>query len=354
MEHPLRYDDRGVVGVVDRHGNHRVLTREYWGLQGLAWSRTGDRILFAGAVDAGFYQLHSVDFSGHDRLILPSAGTLTMHDVASSGRWLIAREDWITRLFVKPPGGGAELDYSWLDHTGGAQLSGDGTLIAFDDASRDAGPSLGPGYPSMISSDKRWVLSIVVTVPPQLVLYPVGPGETRRLDHGELESYTDARFFPGDSTLLICGNEPGHAVRCYVRPLAGGTLHPITPEGTTPGVTISPDGRTVLARTAAGYGLYPVDGGAPRAVPALSPEEDVVGWSPNGRAVWVTREGRVPLNVEQLDLASGRLTPMMTIEPASRAGIVELGGLSLADDPRVYAYSSVEQVSRIFVVTGMQ
>ena len=369
MEHPLRYDDRGVVGVVDLHGRHQVLTREYWGLQGLAWSRQGDRVLFAGALDAGFYQLHSVDFAGHDRLVLPSAGTLTMHDVAPSGRWLIAREDRIARLFVKPPGAGAEQDYSWLDHTDLPHLSGDGTLVAFDDASRDAGAtyrimlrrtdgspgvSLGPGYPSAISSDKRWVLGIVLTVPPQLLLYPVGPGETRRLDTSELESYTDARFFPGDSTLLICGNEPGHAVRCYVRPLAGGALHAITPEGTRPGATISPDGRTVLARTAAGYSLYPLDGGTPRPVPALSPDDDVVRWSPDGRSLWTTREERVPLKVEQLDLASGRRTTLMMLEPASRAGIVELAGLSLADDPRIYAYSSVEQVARIFVVTGMK
>jgi len=369
MEHPIKYDDRGVVGVVDLDGTHQVLTSEYWGLQGVAWARQGDRILFAGATDAGFYQLHSVDFSGNDRLILPSAGTLTMHDVASSGRWLIARDDQINRLFVKPPGAAAEQDYSWLDRTGGGRLSGDGTLVAFNDASRDAGATyrtmlrktdgspavhLGPGSPEMISSDKRWVLSTVLTVPPQLMLYPVGPGATRRIDHGELESYTDARFFPGDSTLLICGNEPGHAVRCYVRPLTGGAIRAITPEGTSPDVTISPDGRTVLARTSAGYSLYPVDGGTPRPVPALSPDESVVRWSPDGRSLWISRMERIPLEVDQLDLDSGQRTLMMTLEPANRAGIVKLNGLSLADDPQVYAYSSVERVSQIFVVTGVR
>ena len=369
MEHPIKYDDRGVVGTVDLHGKHQVLTNEYWGMQGLAWSGRGERIVFGGSMDAGFYQLHSVDLSSHDRLILPSAGTLIMHDVASSGRWLIARDDDISRLFVKPPGVAAEQDYSWLDNTGGARLSGDGTLVVFDDASRDAGATyrtmlrktdgspavaLGAGFPKMISHDKRWVLSVVLTVPPQLMLYPVGPGETRRLDHGELVSYTDALFFPGGSTLLICGNEPGHAARCYVRPLSGGALHAITPEGTSPGATISPDGRTVLARTAAGYSLYPLDGGTPRAVPTLSPDDDVVRWSPDGRSLWVIRDGRVPLRVEQLDLVTGRRTTMMMLEPANRAGIVELNGLALADDPRVYAYTSVARVAQLFVVTGMQ
>ena len=240
--------------------------------------------------------------------------------------------------------------------------------MAFDDASREAGPTyrtmvrktdgspavhLGPGYPSAMSSDKRWVLSIMLTVPPQLMLYPVGPGETRRLDKGELASYTGARFFPGDSTLLVCGNEPGHAVRCYVRPLAGGALRGITPEGIRASATISPDGRTVLARTAAGYSFYPVDGSTPRPLSALSPDEVVVRWSPDGRSLWITRGDMVPLKVEQLDLASGRRTPLMMLEPVNSAGIVEMNGLSLADDPRVYAYSSVEQGSRIFVVTGM-
>ncbi len=369
MEHPMKYDDRGVVGVVALDGTHQVLTAEYWGLEGVAWTREGDRILFAASKNAGFFQLHSVDFAGHDQLILPSAGTLTMHDVGMTGRWLIARDDEITRLLVKPPGVDVEQDYSWLNNTFEARLSGDGTLVAFGDASRDAGATyrtmlrktdgsaavaLGEGFPKMVSHDKRWVLSVALTVPPALLLYPVGPGETRRLDTGELASYSDARFFPGDSILLICGNEPGHSARCYVRPLAGGVLRPITPEGTTPGAVISPDGQTVLARTATGYALYPVNGGTARAVPALASDDDVVRWSPDGRSLWITRDRQVPLKVEQLDLATGRRTVMMVLEPSNRAGIVNLSGLSLADDPRVYAYASVERVSQLFVVTGMQ
>lgn len=369
MEHPLRYDDRGVVGVVDLHGHHRTLTREYWGLQGLAWSADGRRILFGGASDAGFYQVHSASLDGHERLVLPSAGNLYILDLAPSGRWLVTREDRTVRLFVRPPGASADQDYSWSYFSTYPTLSGDGSLLAFTDASREAGATyatmvrktdgsaavrLGPGAAYTLSPDKRWVLSTVLTTPPQLMLYPVGPGDSRRLDHGELESYNDGLFFPDGKSLLVCGSEPGHSARCYVRPLAGGALRAVTPEGTLPGATISPDGRTVLAQTTAGFSLYPLDGGSPRPVPALGAEDRVVRWNPDGRSVWVTRADEVPLKLELLDLATGRRRPLMMLQPANRAGIVELSAVSLADDPRVYAYSAVKQVARIFVVTGMK
>jgi hypothetical protein len=44
----------------------------------------------------------------------------------------------------------------------------------------------------------------------------------------------------------------------------------------------------------------------------------------------------------------------MSLEPTNRAGTVSINGLSLADDPRVYAYSAREYVSHIFVVQGMR
>jgi Tol biopolymer transport system component len=194
----------------------------------------------------------------------------------------------------------------------------------------------------------------VLTVPPQLILYPVGAGATRRLDAGELQSYDDARFFPGDSTILVCGSKSKSASRCYARSLAGGPLRPITPEGTSWGATISPDGRTILARTGEQYRLYPLDGGVPRAVPALVAGDRVVRWTPDGRSLWVTRDREVPLRLEELDLASGKRRLLRTFQPGIGVGVFQLGSLTVADDPGTYAYNAMEFVGRIFVVTGMK
>jgi eukaryotic-like serine/threonine-protein kinase len=369
LEHPLKYDDRGVVGVVDLHGKHHVLTDEYWGLQGLAWSTDGGRILFGGAVGPGFYQIHSVSLAGGDRLTLPSAGTLTMHDVAASGRWLVTRDDQMVRLFVKPPGAPTEVDYSWLELTNDASMSRDGAMVAFTNSGSDAGSTyqsmvrstdgspavrIGEGGVAMLSPDKHWVLSTVLSVPPRLMLYPVGPGQSRRLDAGELQSYDAAAFFPDGANLLLCGSERGYAARCYVRAVSAGPLRAITPEGTLAGAAISPDGRTVLVATFDGYRMYPLDGGPARPVPGLSVDERVVRWSPNGHSIWITHGREVPLRVEELDLATGRRRPLMSVEPRNRAGVVSTDGISFADDPRAYAYSAREHVSRIFVVQGMR
>ncbi|MEO6529041.1 MAG: protein kinase, partial [Gemmatimonadaceae bacterium] len=93
MEHPVKYDDRGVVSVVNRKGDRRVLTTDFWGIEGVAWSSDGRRILFGGATDAAFYQIHSVTLDGKASVVLPSAGTLTIYDVSRAGRWLLTRDD---------------------------------------------------------------------------------------------------------------------------------------------------------------------------------------------------------------------------------------------------------------------
>jgi hypothetical protein len=91
----------------------------------------------------------------------------------------------------------------------------------------------------------------------------------------------------------------------------------------------------------------------PRPVPALSLKDRVVRWSPDGRAIWLTPVQEIPLRAQRLDIATGRRTPLLTIT-ADRPGVVRLDALTLADDPRAYAYSAREFVSHIFVVQGLK
>ena len=369
FEHPRRYDDRGRVAIVDLKGRHSTLTDDYWGMEGLAWAADGKRILFGGALEGGFYQGFSVTVGGDARLVLPNAGTITVQDVSPAGRWLVTRDEVRSRLMVMAPGARRERDLSWLNLSRYPLLSAGGEMFAFENNGPDAGsyyaammrrtdgsPAvvLGEGGTLALSPDTRWVLSAVPSTPQRLMLYPTGAGQSRRLDAGELEAYLAAAFFPNGTDILVCGHEPARAVRCYVRPLAGGPLRALTPEGTRDGATISPDGQTVVAATAEGYRLYPVTGGTPRAVPGLSPDDEVVRWSPDGLALWITRYSQITLPVEQLDVATGRRRSLITITPEARAGVLKIRELSLADDPRVYAYSAREYVSRIFVIKGIR
>lgn len=85
---------------------------------------------------------------------------------------------------------------------------------------------LGEGTASDLSRDGKWALAVVPTSPQQLILYPTGAGQPRRLESGGIISYETARFFPDGRRVLVCGHETGHAVRCYVQEISGGTLAP--------------------------------------------------------------------------------------------------------------------------------
>src|SRR5450830_140038 len=259
FEHPKQWDDRGSVIVVDRAGKRTVLSGDYWGEEGLSWSQAGDEVLFTASMAGNAQTLYGVDLSGHRRVALRSAGGLTMHDVSRTGRWLVTRDDGRSEISVLAQGASAERDLSWLDYSLGPFLSRDGTMLLFTDASAAAGPNyavclrktdggpvvrLGDGTPYGFSPDGKWALAVIDT-PPQLVIYPTGPGETQRLPRGNLEAYQTAGWFPDGKSVLVVGNETGKASRCYAQDLSGGPPRPVTPEATTNGL-VSPDGLQIL------------------------------------------------------------------------------------------------------------
>jgi Tol biopolymer transport system component len=366
FEHPSQWDNRGSVIVVDRAGKRTELSGEYWAEEGLAWSPEGDEILFTAGATGAFQTLYGIDLSGHVRVALGSAGGLTLHDVSRTGRWLVTRDDIGSELSVLPPGASAERDASYLDASAFPFLSRDGSLLLFNDQSAaggmnyrvclrktDGGPvvHLGEGFPMGLSPDGKWALAIVAT-PPQLVIYPTGPGEVRRLPRGDLETYRSAVWFPDGKSVLICGHEAGKAFRHYVQDVSGGLPRPVTPEATTKGA-VSPDGMRILYSKPDGtYFVQSVEEGSAVAVPGLSPDDLVIRWSADGLSLYVFRSEKLPFRFERLDLASGRRVLVREVAPVDRAGALQCDGAALADDFRSYAYSFSRMTSSMFVVQG--
>jgi hypothetical protein len=211
---------------------------------------------------------------------------------------------------------------------------------------------LGEGGAGDLSPDGKWALGAIPTAPVQLMLYPTGAGEARRLDQNEIETYTTALFFPDGKRLLLCGHEHGRANRCFVRDLEGGAMRPVTPEGTWGGV-VSADGTSVLAQSGSGeYILYPIAGGTPRPLPALAANEQIALLSADGRSAYVFRGTDLPSRIERVDLESGRRELFKEITPADRAGVLNLTNVTLSADERAYAYSYYRHLSHLFVVDG--
>jgi hypothetical protein len=368
FEHPRQWDDRGSVIVVDRAGKRTILSDGFAGEEGLSWSKAGDEVLFGANMAGAAPTLHGVDLSGHRRIALNSAGGLTMHDVSRTERWLVTREDIRWEISTLSPGASAERDVSWLDTSSFPFLSRDGSMLLFSDESTAAGQNyevclrktdggsvvrLGEGTPYGLSADGKWALAVIDT-PPQLVIYPTGPGETRRLPRGDLEVYQSAGWFPDGKSVLVCGNEAGKASRCYAQDVSGGLPRPVTPEATA-NCSVSPDGLQILYSKAGGtYLVQRAGGGAAEPAPGLTTDDLVIRWSADNRSVFVYRPTNVPFKIERLDLASGRRVLIREVAPVDRAGVLYGTMAALTDDAKTYAYDYKRMTSQLFVVDGVR
>ena len=144
-----------------------------------------------------------------------------------------------------PSGQTRERDISWLDLTFPVAFSADGRTVLFTEENTNLGPMystgvrgtdgspavrLGDGSAQDISPDGKWALAIVPSKPERVVLYPMGPGQTKTIETGPVVAYENAAFFPDGKTLLLCGHESGRGVRCYAQSISGGKPRPVTPE----------------------------------------------------------------------------------------------------------------------------
>jgi len=380
LEHPLRYDDRGGVAVVDLAGAKTTLSDGYWGLEGLAWSRDGREVLFAAGLSYAQFMIYGVTLAGERRQALESAGGLTIYDIAADGRWLASRDDISRNMIVKAPGAAAEANLSWLDFSAPVKLTKDGRKLLFTEESGALGSNyavclrgtdgspvvkLGEGTATDLSPDGRFALGIVSrSARDELMVYPTGAGEATRLDSGPIERYTNAHWFPDGNRIAVCGNGSAAPNRCFEQDITGGPPRALTPEHTDEAWP-SPDGASLLVRhtrqapTTEGGGtfsLHPTTGGgAPRPIPSLRDNTDtVVGWNPDGASLLVSSVEGTTLSLSRVDLTTGKRTVLRTLKPASAAGTTQVRSFVVADDPDVYAYEIQRQISRMFLIRGAQ
>lgn len=369
MEHPARFDDRGFVKIVDRGGTVRTLAGEYWGEEGIVWTRDNGTVLYAGADNGGeTYQIHAVNADGTPapRLVLPSPGAMFILDVAADGQWLVTRTDDNLTIKALVAGRSGERDFPWLGSALGPVLSRDGRLLLFTDQSASAGTNyavtirgvdgsppvrLGDGSAQDISRDGTRVLAQLFN-PEAAIVYPTGPGDPKRLSPGTLERVAARQFFPDGKRVVVCGNEPGKPFRCYEQDLVGGVPRPLTPEGFDAG-PIKGDGSALLLhgldRT---FSMLSLDDGTVHPVAGMAPDDVPVDWTADGTSVIVEKSGVVPARLERVNVTTGMRTLVRQVEVDDLAGVMYQRSFSVLDDGRSYAYTLWRQVSRLFVVRG--
>ncbi len=365
VDHPQRGDSLGSVAVVDAAGRKRTLTDSFSPIA-LAWSPKGDEIwcTWGGS-------LRSVTRSGKVRVIASSPGGWTLADVARDGRVLFDRRSQRREIVAGVAGTPRERNLTWLDWSFPTALSDNGRVVLFDEQARgptgnypiylrqtDGSPAtlLGQGGSFDLSPDGRWALTTSFPGRDELVLLPTGPGQPRSLGKAG-PKYQWATFFPDGKRILATASEPGRSPRLFVQDVAGGTPRPISPEGVSAldWESVSPDGKSVAAigadRRIAIYSVQPFE---PVPVAGFDPGELPIGWTAEGRGLYVWNPSELPARVYVVDVPTGRRTLWKEILPPDPAGILGLWPVLISRDGKSYAYSYRRVLGDLYVAEGLK
>jgi hypothetical protein len=367
LDHAIYPDDRGGVAVVDLAGHERILSSGWESEEGLAWSPDGREVWFS-ATQAGLERrIYAVDLAGHMRLSYRAPGGVTLQDIAPDGGVLLTRDEMRVGMRALAPGATKERELSWLDWSLPTALSADGKTVLFDEEGEGGGPSytvairdltgspptpLGEGMAGDFSPDGKWVTSIVSNT--QLLLLPTGAGTAKRIERSDIEQYgMEAHWLPDGHQIIFTGNQPGHAVRCFIQNIDGGKPRAVTPEGVA-FCLASPDGKWIAGSNLGSEAwLYPMDGGAPRRIPGLQPQEGFA-WTSDARFLYVYPWKQGPARVDRLNVLTGQRQFFREVSPVDLAGTWDMHGVLFSADGRAYVYGYSRLHSELYLAEGLK
>jgi eukaryotic-like serine/threonine-protein kinase len=352
-----RGNNDGRLKIIDANGKLLLDGPLVRGAGSIAWSSKGSEVWFG--------RIEAVSLDGKVRPVWPSP-MAALEDLSRDGRVLVT-EFTARRELVGVGRDGTARNLTALNWSFPSDISDSGDTVLFYEQIRqppgvyvrklDGSPAVrladGEGYG--LSPDGRWALTARLPDRKPVILVPTGPGEPKTLDIGNL-AFGWANWFPDGRRVLLGANEPGRGPRLFVQDLAGGKPHPISGEGVSITMqAISPDGRSIAARGPDGkIAIYPVDGGQPRPVPGIDPEDMPLRWTADGRSLYVMRFSALPGVIDVVDVATGARRPWKTFQPVDPSGVEQAGPAMISPDGATYAYSFRRVLGDLFLATGMK
>lgn len=373
--------DHGQTVIVDRDGKVIARSRMFPSVEGaLAWTPSGKEVWFGATVTHAWPNaIHSLGLDGRERVVLRLPGMLRLADISSQGQVLLTRDIWYSGMQFRGANDTRERDVSWLDAAVLSDLSPDGQQLAFGEYGEAAGQQLiaymaksassgpptelGRGYTPVFSPDGMWVLVSMPqpasTTPGHLALLPTGAGQIGDLNAFAIQQFSDLGWMPDGKEIYFAGND-GHDWHMYLQDLSGGKPRAITPPITvTPfayvGDLVSADGKFCFAHDLNGKGwLYPLDGGPPKPIAGIEPDDVWVNWSGDGRSGYVYQNEQTHAQIFRLDLATGKRKVVAVLAPKDPVGLVGIVPVRITQDGKNYAYSYNRSLSDLFLVDGVK
>jgi serine/threonine protein kinase len=369
MLHPIWGDDAGYVVVIDRDGKERVRSDYFFASAGLSWTPDGEEVWFAGELAARGRDLMSLDLDGKQRAVLPAPGRLTLHDIASDRRVLLATEAARREVVVGQLGEPHERNLTWFDWSRLSSISHDGSFIVFEEQASavqgintvflrytDGAPAIrmaeGRAHGNPISPDGEW-LAIVAGMPMQVQLIPVGAGDARTVPC-QLAEITALQFYPDGERLLILGNETDAPKGLFVLDINGdGIAKPLTGGLNTGSFTLSHDSRTIATGTNKGVILIDANGGESRPLPGSKTGDIPIEWADDNQGLFVLERTIGAVRILRVEVASGERKEWVVIRPPDPAGILDVMPVHITPDGQHYAYGYRRFLSDLFIATSL-
>src|SRR5579871_75101 len=377
-DHPLQGDDSGSLAIVDLAGTKKVLTSQWFTIQGVAWAPSGQEIWFTAGRYGTDRTLYAVTLDGKQRIVARLPGALILLDIAKDGRVLLVRADWRRELLGVYASDSKQHELSWLDYTYPADLSADGKTLLFDeeggggalDYSKSSGLTyavyirktdgspavlLGEGGAVSLSPDGKWAIAQSQESPSQFRLLPTGAGEPRDLTKDDI-NHSWAHWFPDGKRILFTADEPNKGVRFYIYDLNSGKSQAISQEGVNgTAFAISPDSQQIAAigPDKKGY-LYPVAGGDPKLIAGLNPGEQPITFATDGRGLYIYQPGELPARVYHLDIESGKRTLWKELMPYDPAGVENIGPILMTPDAKTCVFGYHRMLADLYLVEGLK
>jgi Tol biopolymer transport system component len=370
LEHPpVGGDNRGHVSVV-ASGQKSDITGDYSIVTGLDWHPNGE-LWFSGSDSGLLTQLLAVRPGAPVRRVAGLPAAVILRDVRPDGGVLLETITRKARMLVRAAGEAEDRDIGWFDYPLLRDMSPDGKFVLFDEEGEgggadysvflrptDGGPAvrLTDGYAHTFAPDMKHVLT---TRPgrPGLRIVPIGPGEPReipRLAQDYRPVAGPARWWPDGNKLIFAGQLGSAPARTYVFDLATLEARPITPDGIA-GNVVSPDGTRLVVTVDGERRVFTVNGGSMTPIGGLAPGDQVLRWSADGRALFVSRVLSVrQRDLARLDLSTGRREVIATFGPTDAAGVLAIAAPVVSADGRVFAYRYQQVLSDLFVATGLK
>ncbi len=363
-------DDQGSVAVVSLNGDgkEKLLSSGWVTVEGVLWSPAGDEIWFTSSSSGSAANPRAVTLSGKLRTITNVPGGMWLEDLRNGVALMVTHQN---RIGIRgmAPDGKEERELGWFGWSILRDISSDGRKILFEEEGDGGGPNytvflrdtdgspparIGDGLAVAISPDSKWAITKPAKGGP-LSLVPTGAGESRPLTH-DATTYGVVRWLPDGKRLLASGIEAGHGARDYLIDLNTGDAKPITPEGLA-GVHLSPDGRSTAVLGPNGkWGIWPIDGGDLRPIAGLDSNYLVIGWAPDGQAVYATstRGNERTAKAYRVNITTGKMDLWRDFGAAVAVGVGEIGAPHLSNHSPAYAYVYARTLSQAYVVAGLK